>query len=137
MTRVFVDTNVLLDVLLRREPFVLQSAAVLELGSNGEVALYTSALSLVNCLYVGRKVVGYDEILGAVRKLREFVRVSPMGAKEVDAALGGDAADAEDVMQYRSALAAGCKVLVTRNKKDFSFAKIPIYTPEEFCERYW
>ena len=116
---------------------MLQSAAVLELGSNGEVALYTSALSLVNCLYVGRKVVGYDGILGAVRKLREFVRVSPMGAKEVDAALGGDAADAEGVMQYRSALAAGCKVLVTRNKKDYSFAKIPIYTPEEFCKRYW
>ena len=55
MTHVFIDTNVLLDVLLHREPFVHDSARVLNRGFKGEIALYSTPLSFSTCMFVARK----------------------------------------------------------------------------------
>ena len=114
MKRLFIDTNILVDVLERREPFFLYSANILNLGATGSVDLYASALSVVNCVYVAKKIIG--------------------GQEEMDSALDMHTGDVEDALQYRAALAAQCDALITRNEKHFTFSAIPVYTPEAFLK---
>lgn len=132
MNKVFVDTNVLIDILIRRDPFYIYSANVLNLGVLGEVSLYATALSFVNCLYVCRKDIGYDSALEKVRKLRRIINISPLSETEFDKAINSDTRDVEDAIQYYSALSSGCEVIITRNKKHFPKGAIEILTPQEF-----
>ena len=134
MRRIFVDTNVLIDVLERREPFFLYSANILNLGATGDMIIYASALSVVNCIYVSRKVVGYGKAVEYISLMRTFLNIAPMGQDEMYSALDMDTGDVEDALQYRVALSAGCDAIITRNEKHFAFSTIPIYTPETFLK---
>lgn len=135
MKKVFLDTNVLIDVLERREPFVTESANVVALGAYGMVQLYTSVLSLANCLYITRRTLGKADALPAIRMLREYVGVSPMGEQEFDLAFASDVADNEDLLQYYSAVSEGCEVLVTRNEKHFpKDGTLSVMSPEAFLK---
>lgn len=134
MIRVFLDTNVLVDVLNKREPFVHDSAEMIDLGCLGMVKLYTSALSFATCLYLIRKSLGKENAVFAIRSLRRVISISPMNETEFDAAFSSDATDYEDMLQYYSALAAACDVVVTRNKQHFPQGGIPIKTPTEFLD---
>ena len=62
--KVFLDTNIIIDVMERREPFFLQSANILELGYRKEISLYATSLSFINALYISRKNLGKDIALG-------------------------------------------------------------------------
>lgn len=132
MKRVFVDTNVLVDVLDNREQFVVDSANVLELGIQGTVELYASAMSFATCLYLTRRTLGKEGAAEAIRTLREYIHISPITEREFDLAFSSVAPDYEDMLQYHSALSAGCGVIVTRNEKHFPKDTIPILTPHEF-----
>lgn len=132
--RVFLDTNVLIDVLLKRESFYFYSANVLNLGATKDILLYATSLSFVNCIYVCRKDLGYDKALECVRLLRSIIHISPLSEAEFDRAINNDAQDMEDAMQYYSALASECDVIITRNKKHFPKGSIDILTPQEFIE---
>ena len=134
MKRLFIDTNILIDVLERREPFFLYSANILNLGATGSVELYVSALSVVNCVYVAKKMIGYDKAVEYISLMRTFLHIAPMGQEEMDSALDLHTGDVEDALQYRAALSAQCDVLITRNEKHFTFADIPVYTPEAFLK---
>lgn len=134
---VFLDTNIIIDVMERREPFFLQSANLLELGYKRKIHLYATSLSFINALYISRKSLGKEIAIEKVQILREFVEISPIGAREFDLALSLGSKDIEDNLQYASALSAECDVLVTRNKKDFPTEdNIKILTPQEFFDYY-
>ena len=133
MKKVFLDTNVLIDVLEKREPFVKESANVVALGIYNIVQLQTSVLSLANCFYVTRKTLGKKDAIAAIRALRRYVHVSPMGENEFDLAFAQEASDNEDLLQYFSAISAGCEVLVTRNEKHFpADGDLSVMSPEAF-----
>ena len=129
--RIFIDTNVLIDVLEKRIPFYLYSANVLNLGATGEHELYATPLSLVNCIYICRKSQGYEKALDSIKQVRRIVRVAPMSEAEFDTALSCMGSDLEDNLQYASALASSCDVIVTRNKEDYKSSDIPVLTPRE------
>ena len=131
--KVFVDTNVILDVLERREPFYLHSTNILDLGNNCVIELYTSALSLINVLYVCRKSIGKENAIARVQELRTFLSISPITSDEFDNALSIGNKDIEDNLQFCSAVTSECEVLVTRNKSDFPVSdEIKVQTPVEF-----
>lgn len=134
--RVFVDTNVLIDVLVGREPFAQYSSEILSMSEYGEIDLYTSAVSLINCLYICRKAIGYERAIVGIGQLRKIVKVSPITEKEFDRAIGVASNDLEDATQYFSAISAECDVIVSRDKGGFVFAEIPVYTPMEFLTVY-
>lgn len=137
MMRVFIDTNILVDVLERRQPFFLESANMLELGVEGRIELFASSLSFINAIYIGRKTLGREQIVEKVKALAHYVHVSPMTESEFLQALRMEGKDIEDNLQYCSALAASCPAIVTRNKKDFpADAETRILTPEEFFQFY-
>lgn len=134
MTRVFLDTNVMLDVLLRREPFLLDSARVLDMGFKGKIALYSTPLSFATCLFVARKTLGYANALEALKLLERHVNVATMDASQLHEALYAIAPDFEDMLQFHAAVASGCTHIVTRNEHHFPPRELVVFTPAEFLQ---
>lgn len=130
--KLFIDTNILIDVLEGREPFLKSSANILNLGCTGKVQLYASTLTFINCIYIVRKALGYKKVMESVRLMRKLINVSPMTEKEFDQALFKTTPDVEDLLQYYSAESAKCDVIITRNTKHFPKDGIPVMTAEAF-----
>lgn len=134
---VFLDTNILIDVLEKRKPFFLQSANILELGYRKRLRLYATSLSFINSLYVSRKSLGREVALEKIKALRDIIEVSPISSTEFDNALSLGIKDIEDALQFCSAKSANCNIIITRNKKDFpSETSMKVLTPQEFFEIY-
>ena len=112
--KILIDTNVIMDVLVKREPFYVDSARVWTLIRGKFIAGYLSAISINNLYYIVNKLNG--------QKIAESF---------VDQTLE----DFEDLIQYFSALHEGCDFLVTRNKKDFPSIGIKIISPGELLKR--
>lgn len=135
MKRVFLDTNILLDYGLDRE-HADYAENILELGREGLIELYASYLSYANMGYILR-YHPTPERYELVRMMRQPVTVLPCDADQLDAGLTTEVKDFEDMLQYQCALAAGCDVVVTNNKKDFhDFCRLPFLTSEEFLLQF-
>ena len=126
MDKVFIDTNIMIDVLLGRKKFLAQSSNIFQLADSGAIALYATALSFVNALYIGRKELGKSEALKKLKLFHDFLNTAPMDDK-----------DFEDNLQYCSACSAGCNVIVTRNVKDFpKDGEVRVMVPSEFLDAF-
>lgn len=135
MTKVFIDTNIMLDVLLGRRKFLLQSSNIIQLADNGLIELYATALSFVNAMYVGRKELGRTVTLQKLKDFHDILCTAPMDEVELSKALAMDDKDFEDNLQYCSAVSADCDVIVTRNVKDFpADGKVKAMLPGDFLD---
>ena len=135
--KVFLDTNVLIDFIARREDFYQAAANLINLGIKGEVDLYTTPLTYATCVFIGRKVLGYDGVVKAMQMLDNYLNVMPMTGIQCKNALFSPMPDFEDMLQFESAYAAGCDVIVTRNKKHFPQDAIQVLSSIEFFDCYW
>jgi len=133
---VFIDTNIIIDVLDQREKFFEASSNILSLGAEHKIELYATALTMANCIYILRKPLGYDGAVACINTLKEYIHISPLTQSEFDKAFSESSPDVEDLLQYYSAKAADCDVVITRNGKHFPSTGLPILTPTEFLERY-
>ena len=129
--KVFVDTNIVLDFLLKRTGFFEEARMIMVLGYNKLCNLYLSSLSFSNIAYIARKELSGDALCDCFSEVRELLAVSPVTQEEVDGAIKLKAKDFEDAIQYYSAKSIGADCIVTRNIKDFQFSEIPAYKPEE------
>lgn len=133
--KIFIDTNVVIDLIGNREPFSVEAAALFQLAADGEVELLVSDLSFVNIVYILRRLkYKLDDIFNTLNDLRPFVTITGIGGSVIDDCLHSHWADFEDFAQYRSAVNAGAECLITRNKKDFPDASIPVFTPREYLD---
>jgi len=135
--KVFVDTNILLDVLGRREPFYADSAQVWTLAETGQVEGFASTLSLPNLFYVLRRASGAKAARKAVGMLRDIFSLVPLDVQITNQAIDADIQDFEDGIQFFSALRCGAAALVTRNTKDFPGGDVAIQTPAEFLATHF
>jgi predicted nucleic acid-binding protein len=129
----FFDTNVLIDVLLERQPFVADSRRVWFLAERGRIRGLVSALSFPNVHYVVRATRGTAAAMEMMAMLRGSFGVAPCDAQILDQAMDSDLSDFEDAIQYFSALRAGADCILTRNTGDFPRRPaIPVVSPREF-----
>lgn len=136
MTRVFLDTNVLLDFVTQRDGFE-NACDILQLGEDGKVNLFTSFLTMANTAYVARRCRTSEELYCILKGLAEMVDVLPMDKKQLSDALAIKALDIEDVMQYTCAKAGKCDIIVTRNLRHFPFSKdITVSSPTDFIKLF-
>ena len=133
--KVFVDTNVVLDFLLKREDFFEDARMIMALGYNKRCDLYMSSLSFSNIAYIARKQLKGDALYECFSEIRELLSVSPVTQVELDQAILLRASDFEDALQYNSAKTVGADCILTRNTKDFQFSEIEILTPSEFIKK--
>ena len=136
MTKVHVDTDVLLDVFLERDPFKWDSAGVFSLAEEGRIRITLSALSLMNAHYTLQKNVGADEAKRRVNLLLEMVDLLPVSEKHIRLALSVDFNDFEDAVQFMIAREEGMDFIVTRNIKDSRHSPIPVLTPSQFITSF-
>ena len=134
--RVFIDADIILDLLLARQPFLPSARALFLLVQESGVEGYISPLILSNVFYLLRKSSSTQEAVAALRKLRLILRVLPMDERTVDLALASSFTDLEDALQYYAAVDQNLDALITRNKKDYRSPELPILTAEEFITLY-
>lgn len=132
--KALVDTNVLLDVLLKREPFYKDSALVWTLSQEGQIEGFLSAISINNLYYIVRKLLGRDQAGKFVDRILEDFQIVDLIKGLLVQARSIPNKDFEDLIQYFSALHEGCDVLVTRNKRDFPRVGIRLMNPAEFLK---
>lgn len=131
MKKVFLDTNIVADLFLKREPFCQNSLKLFTLGFHKKITLYVSSLSYATLAYLCRKMKKEERVL-LFEKLRSLTVTTTVDRQTVDMALVSDFDDLEDAMQYYSAISSKVDVVLTRNKKDFVEANVPVMTPDEF-----
>ncbi len=134
--RAYVDTNILVDLVLSRQEFLPDAQRVFAIGYAGEAQLVVSALSFVNTVYLGRKYkFPMDDVLSKLRMIADFVDVADLSGHNVVDMLNSGWRDYEDATQHRSAIDEQADCIVTRNKKDFKASTLPVLTPLEFFNR--
>ncbi len=134
MDKVFVDTNIILDWLAKREPFFESAKSLFIKGENREVEIWISTMSFISTEYLMRKQIGKAEAKKALAAIRLFCNVCKSGSKEIDLALISSMSDFEDAFQYFNAVNNQCDVLITRNPKDFKGATIPVMSAEAYLK---
>ena len=130
----FVDSDVILDVLEKRERFYEYSAQILSLGDEKKVKLVTTSLAFANIYYLLRKHLGIEKAKESLRKLRIIVDVISVNAKEVDLTLNSELSDFEDALQYFTALDGKMEFIITRNVRDYKNPKLIVQTPQQYIE---
>ena len=130
--KVFIDTNIMLDVLVRRDPHLADSLRIWGLAESGKVSGFISAISLPNIYYILRRHQSSRAARKAVGILRDIFHLVSLDAQIVNQATDSDIDDFEDAIQFFGALRAGAAYLITRNTRDFPSDDIPVQTPGEF-----
>ena len=130
--KVFVDTDIIYDLLAKRDPFYLAAARLFTLADEGKIQVFISALSLPNVHYLLSKKKSEEEAKQILRKFKILVNVTPLDEKIIDLALNSEFSDFEDAIQYFSALQSEVEVLLTRNLKDYKKAQISVLTAQDF-----
>ena len=132
MDRILVDTNVVLDLLGKRESFLKEAQELFTLGDKGKVKLFVSALTFANTYYILSQQLKISSARKVLRQFKVLVEVVPIDDKVIELALDSEFKDFEDAIQYYSAIENGVKIIITRNQKDFKHSKIPVLTAKEY-----
>jgi predicted nucleic acid-binding protein len=132
MTRVLLDTNVILDLFLNRQGFAEAAAALWKAHEQGQIEAFVAALTPVNVFYFTRKVGGLENARQAVSKLLISVRICPLDAKVLEEAADLPLQDYEDAVQLAGALAAGLDAIITRDLRDYKNSSLPVFAPDDF-----
>lgn len=130
--RVFLDTNVVLDLLGEREPFYHAAAKITTLADKGKIELFVSALTYPTLYYLLSKFENKEQVKEKIRKFKVIAETSDLTDKIVDKGLSSKFSDFEDALQYYCAIKMDCKILITRNEKDFTESEIPVLNPDEY-----
>lgn len=131
---IFIDSDILLDVLLEREPFYRFGQHLLNKGKNKEINIATSALVIANIYYVILKPLGQGKAKDAVQKLLKLLTVFPLDADCINLALNSSFNDIEDATQHFIAMQNQCDLIITRNTKHYKKSLIPTVTAEQFLK---
>lgn len=134
MKKIFLDTNIVLDFLGERENFYEPAAKVLTLADQKIITVFTSPTSVSNAYYILAKYENSKSALEKIRKFKVLCNISVMNDEVVERAINSDFKDFEDGMQYYSAIAESCDIIITRNEKDFKNSMIPVMNAESFLQ---
>ena len=130
--KIFIDSDIILDVLAERGSFYKPAAELFDLGVAKKLDLYTTAVVLANVFYIIRKKNGVDKSREHLKKLRLILGILPINEKTVDDVLVSKITDFEDGLQYFSAREHSIPVIITRNTKDYREKDVAVLSAEEF-----
>jgi predicted nucleic acid-binding protein len=133
--RVLVDTNILLDDFLEREPFVEDAAALMEAIESERIVGYVTATTLTNIFYIARRQTRSIELARqAVSETLMLMEVCLVERAILEAAFASNLRDFEDAVQLACAMASRLDAIITRNAQDFAGATLPILSTSELLE---
>jgi predicted nucleic acid-binding protein len=132
--KVFVDSDIVLDLLSGRQPHYNYAAELFSLADENSIKLYVSSLTFANVNYILSKQLSAGQARKMLLKLKTLINVLSVNDKIIELALASDFSDFEDAIQYNTAIENGITTLLTRNLKDFKKADITILTAQQFLK---
>ncbi len=136
MSRILVDTNIVIDLLAQRKEFYDEASELFSLADRKEINLTISSLTFANTNYILSKQKSPKQAREILRKFKVLVEVLNLNDKIIELALSDELfPDFEDGLQYYSAIENNVDMIVTRNKKDFKNSKIPVLTAREYLAK--
>jgi predicted nucleic acid-binding protein len=130
--KILIDTNIILDVLLNRQPFVNTSVKIFEHAEKGKIEAFITANAVTDIVYLLRKAYSMDEIKKNLLIMFDFIKIMSVTSSEIINALRQGAPDFEDAVAMQCAKQGGLDLIVTRNKKDFEDSPVKCVTVEEW-----
>jgi predicted nucleic acid-binding protein len=135
MIRVLIDTNIILDVLFDRQPFVEDAVKLWQFVEAKRVIGYLTATTLTNIFYISRKQLGLERARNVIADLIVVFEVWPVGKEVLSAALSLPFADYEDAVQEAVAQQASVDAIITRNLADYTHSTFRVMTAGDIiCE---
>jgi predicted nucleic acid-binding protein len=132
LKHLFLDTNIVLDLLGNREPHHLPAAQLFEYAERGDVTLYLSALSYNNLYYILKKSLATRDLVQVLSQLQGLTRTLSMTDSMIESALASKFSDFEDALQYVAAQSdPTIQAIVIRDRKGFKHSKIAVLSAEE------
>jgi predicted nucleic acid-binding protein len=133
--RVLVDTNIILDFLLQREPFFQSADLLFQAIDCDRLVGYVTATTLTDIFYIARKHTGsIEQARQAISEILTVIAICPVNREVLEAAFASELTDFEDAVQIACAIAQGLDAIVTRDV-NFSSAEIPVLTVEELLQQ--
>jgi predicted nucleic acid-binding protein len=132
MSKIFLDSDVLLDLFIEREPHHTIAQRLLTALKRKGLKCYTSPIVLANVNYILAKAKGRTYSIGKLRSLRAILNVLQIDERMVDAAVAAPQIDFEDILQLQCALANRVDTLITRNVRHYPKTRIQIVDPMQY-----
>jgi predicted nucleic acid-binding protein len=133
--RVLIDTDVVLDLMLKRAAFYADAFALWQAGDQGRYDRYIAAITPINAYYIARKMLGVSDARMAIGDLLAATKICAIDDHVLRTAHGSATSDFEDAVQIAAAIHTGMDVIITRNTGDYTDSPIPVLTPAQFLAR--
>ncbi|MBD2277045.1 MAG: PIN domain-containing protein [Dolichospermum sp. DEX189] len=134
MKQVLFDSDVLLDILAQRQPFVVASAQALNTVMKKQVQGFVSGHAVTNIFYILRRQIGSEAARKLIENLLQHIQIASVTNQVIHQALQSPIKDFEDAVTSAAAMSAGLEIIVTRNQADFVASLVPAMLPEEFLK---
>jgi len=132
---IFIDTDVVLDFLLDREPFSTFASIIFSQSEDNQIKAYISPLTFSNCYYILRKLASHNKVIKNLQKLLLITNITSISKQDVVLALNSNFTDLEDALQHFSAIShSKIDVILTRNLRDYKNSEVPVMTPETYLK---
>ena len=134
MNKAFIDTDVILDFMIAREPFAMDAARIFSLSEKKQIFICTTGLVFSNAYYILRKLGPHKKVIEKLTQLARLVEVIGLPKAAVMHALESEFNDFEDALQHYAALSENVKTIITRNTKDYRYSELSVMTPDQYLK---
>jgi predicted nucleic-acid-binding protein len=134
LKQVLFDSDILLDILAQRQPFVVASAQALNTVMKKQVQGFVSGHAITNIFYILRRQIGSEAARKLIENLLQHIQIASVTNQVIHQALQSPIKDFEDAVTSAAAMSAGLEIIVTRNQADFVASLVPAMLPEEFLK---
>ena len=134
MEKVFVDSDIVLDLLTARAPHHKAAAELFSLAERGKVKVCVSSLTFANVHYILSRQMHAEKARNILATFNTLVNVLAVNDLVVERALSSEFKDFEDALQYHTALEHNLNILLTRNLKDYKKAQIQVFTAQQYLK---
>lgn len=132
MKKIFLDTNIIIDIILDRQPFSKYSIEILKKAENNEIELFISSHTIATTHYILKKILQEKTVREILSNLIEIIEIISIDQDVIKKGLKSKHKDFEDALQIICAYTiTDIHCIVTRNVKDFKGSEVPVFTPDE------
>ena len=132
MKKLFIDSDIFLDVLLNRKEFVENSSKIFDLSYTNNHKLYTSSNSFANIYYISSRLLDTTIAKENLKQIKPLFEICNTSDLAIEQALNSQFKDLEDAFQYYTALENSLDLIVTRNLDDFKLSQLPVLSPTQY-----
>lgn len=134
MIKVLLDTNIILDIALKRPHFYDNAARIFKKIDEGKTRAFVLASAITDIFYILQKESGKEKALHFLMKLIQVIDVAGVDRKVIVDTLASGRNDFEDAVQICAAQRNDIDIIVTRNTKDYERSKMKIFSPADFLK---